>query len=170
MNFKSYEELLADTVAWERDLPHYDAVCGVPRSGLIPAGYLATRRNVRMVALDELMRDPVNIIARSPLRKYNPVMQQARKHGNTLLIVDDAIGNGMTLAKVKKRLSQEYHGLNVIYSAVYRSGAIYHRKTPDLEVDYFYEEVPQPRILGWILFRHPCFIQAGMVEFHGVLC
>ena len=51
MNFKSYEELLADTVAWERDLPHYDAVCGVPRSGLIPAGYLATRRNVRMVAL-----------------------------------------------------------------------------------------------------------------------
>ena len=89
MNFKSYEELLADTAAWERDLPHYDAVCGVPRSGLIPASYLATRRNVRMVALDELIRDPVNIIARSPLRKYNPVMRQGRQHGNTLLIVDD---------------------------------------------------------------------------------
>lgn len=170
MNFKSYEELLADTIAWERDLPHYDAVCGVPRSGLIPAGYLATRRNVRMVALDELMRDPVNIIARSPLRKYNPIMRQARGHGNTLLIVDDAIGNGTTLSKIKERLSQVDHGLNVIYSAVYKSGAIYHRKTPALEVDYFYEEVPQPRIFGWNWFRHNFFLAGGMVDFDGVLC
>ena len=170
MNFKSYEDLLADTIAWERDLPHYDAVCGVPRSGLIPAGYLATRRNTRMVSLDELLRDPNNIIARSPLRKYNPVMRQNRPYGNTLLVVDDAIGNGITLAGIKNKLDILSHDLNVIYGAVYKSDAIHHHKAPVFSVDHFYQEVPQPRIFGWNWFRHNFFLAGGMVDFDGVLC
>ena len=55
MNFVSVQQLYDDMAAWERTLPHFDAVCGVPRSGMIPAAYISLRRNIRLVELTDLL-------------------------------------------------------------------------------------------------------------------
>ena len=163
INFKSYEEFHKDIAAWERQLPEFDAVCGVPRSGLIPAAYIATRRNLRMVDLCRLMHNPVNVIARSPLRSNNPVMRLNRPFGNKLLVVDDTTSDqGVTLSAIRNRLDEFEHDLEVTYAAVYRGA-------DSAAADVSYEIVPQPRMFGWNWFRH-WNLRQSMVDCDGVLC
>lgn len=163
INFKSYEDFYKDIVAWERTLPKFDAVCGVPRSGLIPATYIATRRNLRMVELCRLMADPVNIIARSPLRSNNPVMRETRPFKNRLLIVDDTTSDkGVTFQSIRDQLDSCDHDLAVTYAAVYKAE---NSKFADLS----YETISQPRMFGWNWFRH-WNLQKSMVDCDGVLC
>jgi len=163
INFKSYEDLYRDMAIWEPLLPKFDAVCGVPRSGLIPAAYLATRRNVRMVDLCRLLSDPVNIIARSPLRSNNPIMRSNRPFGNKLLIVDDATSDkGVTFQNIRSQLDTFKHDLDVSYASVYRGAEATH-------ADLYYETIPHPRMFGWNWFRH-WNLRQSMVDCDGVLC
>lgn len=162
MNFVSLEQFHHDIAAWERQLPEFDAVCGVPRSGLIPAAHIALRRNIRMVALNELLAEPAGVIARSPLRKTNPVMVYRRPHANRLLIVDDSSSaKSVTFAGLRQQLAQQT-SLEIAYGAVYRAG-------PTSQVDHFYREVPMPRMFGWNWHRHP-HLRHTMCDMDGVLC
>ena len=163
INFKSYEDFHRDIVAWERDLPEFDAVCGVPRSGMIPAAYIATRRNLRMVELCRLLNDPVNIIARSPLRGNNPVMREARSFKNRLLIVGDTTSDkGVTFKNIREQLSNFEHDLDVTYAAAYKAEG-------STLADLSYETIPHPRMFGWNWFRH-WNLRQSMVDCDGVLC
>ena len=162
IHFKSYEEFHKDIVAWERQLPEFDAVCGVPRSGLIPAAYLATRRNIRMVDLCRLLEDPTDIITRSPLRDVNPVMRQAKPYRNRLLIVDDTSSeDSVTFTGLREKLAN-VEDLEITFAAVYRASA-------KSKVDLYYEEIPQPRMFGWNWFRH-WNLRSSMLDMDGVLC
>lgn len=162
INFRNYEEFHRDIVKWERQLPHFDAVCGVPRSGLIPATYIATRRNLRMVELNRLLDDPKDIITRSPLRDVNPVMRHAKPYGNKLLIVDDtSSGQSVTFTSLREQLA-DAKGLDITYACVYRESS-------KSKVDLYYEEIPQPRMFGWNWFRH-WNLRSAMLDMDGVLC
>ena len=52
--YRSYQQLTSDMHAWE--LPDFAAICGVPRSGIIPATILALRRNLHSVPLSDLVQ------------------------------------------------------------------------------------------------------------------
>lgn len=122
ITFKSYEDFHRDIVAWEQQLPQFNAVCGVPRSGLIPASYIATRRNIRMVDLCRLLQDPKDIIERSPLRNVNPVMRYEKPFGNRLLVVDDTSSDdSVTMSHLREVLGGFNHGLDITFAAVYRA-------------------------------------------------
>jgi orotate phosphoribosyltransferase len=162
IHFRGYDELYRDIAKWERQLPQVDAVCGVPRSGLIPATYIATRRNIRMVELCRLVENPDDIIKRSPLRDVNPVMRYDRPFGNRLLIVDDTSSDqSVTFTDLREKLAG-VSGLEIAFAAVYRASA-------QSKVDFFYDTIPQPRIFGWNWFRH-WTLRSSMLDCDGVLC
>ena len=147
MNFVSTDRLYQDMAAWERQIPEFDAVCGVPRSGLIPAAYIALRRNIRMVELGTLLADPARALERSPLRDVNPVMWYKKPHGNRLLIVDDSSSEASVTFKELRHKLADQTTLEIQYGAVYRAA-------PSSQVDHFYREVPMPRMFGWNWHRH----------------
>ncbi len=162
MKFKTYQDLLEDTKTWERHLPEFDAICGVPRSGLLPATYLSTVRNTRLVPLNLLLADPANAIARSPLRDWNQGSQKLP--GKRLLVVDDTSSNGITLRGIKDELEKTTHNLDISY------GVVYATKGSAQFVDYLHCQLPQPRMFEWNWFRHNSHMYLGCCDMDGVLC
>jgi len=162
VNFVSFRQFYDDIATWERELPYFDAICGIPRSGLIPAAYIALRRNIRMVELTDLLREPEGAITRAPLRKTNPIVRDNRKFGNRLLIVDDSSSDrSVTIAGLREQLAAQT-ALNVSYAAVYRA-------SERSKVDYFFREVPQLRMFEWNWFRH-WQLKTALLDMDGVLC
>lgn len=162
MNFVNYKQLYADMSVWERELPHFDAVCGIPRSGLIPAAYIALRRNIRMVDLTDLLRQPEGAIERALIRESNPIIRYGRKFGNRLLIVDDSSSSqSVTITKLKVQLASQT-ALDIRYAAVYRA-------SESSRVDYFFKEIPQLRLFEWNWFRH-WQLQTALLDMDGVIC
>ena len=163
MNFVPWNTLYEDTLKWERQLPEFDAICGVPRSGLIPASILALRRNVRMVAMSDLLSasDLSTVISSAPIRATNPIVRYAKPYSNRLLIVDDSSSNtSSTLNAIRSQLNGR-DGLQISYAAVYSA--------PQSNVDYFFREVRMPRMFGWNWFRH-WDLQFAISDIDGVLC
>jgi len=160
MNFVSLTELYRDIAIWERQLPYFDAVCGVPRSGLIPATYIALRRNIRLVELSDLLRQPEGAIARAYLRVNNPALD--KPVGNRLLIVDDSSSiNSVTFRDLQSKLGDQ-SALSITYGAVYRASEA-------SQVDCYYREVKMPRIFGWNWHRN-WWMQHAMFDMDGVIC
>ena len=46
LQFMTIEQLIAWSREWSKELPQYDAVIGIPRSGLIPAMTIAEERRI----------------------------------------------------------------------------------------------------------------------------
>lgn len=162
MNFISLAELYRDMAAWERQLPQFDAICGVPRSGLIPATYIALRRNIRLVEISDLLRQPKGAIARAHLRPNNPVCRYNIPYGNKLLIVDDSSSvDSVTFTGLRQQLAAQTD-LQITYGAVYRSS----KKSL---VDCYYREVAQPRMFEWNWWRN-WWTQFALCDLDGVLC
>jgi len=160
MNFVSYSQLLLDLARWERKLPAFDAVCGIPRSGLLPAAFLALRRNVPHLNLEDLKEDPERAFARAPLRRINPAA--SRPPGTRILVVDDSTGTpGNTILGVREQLAG-IRGFEISYGAVYRE----HDRTA---ADHTYRRIPKPRIFEWNWFRHG-YLQQCILDIDGVVC
>jgi len=160
MNFVSLDDLYRDIALWERQLPYFDAVCGVPRSGLIPATYIALRRNIRLVELSDLLRQPEGAIERATLRDNNPAAKKAV--GNRLLLVDDSSSNQSVTFRERRSKLADQSTLKITYGAVYRA-------SEHSLVDCFFREVPMPRIFGWNWHRN-WWLQYAMCDMDGVIC
>lgn len=162
MNFVSFQRFYDDIAAWERELPQFDAVCGIPRSGMIPAGYIALRRNIRLVELTDLLREPLGAIGRAPIRETNPIVKYSRKVGRRLLIVDDSSSDqSVTITGLREKLADQL-SLDITYAAVYRA-------SEKSKVDFYYREVPQLRMFEWNWFRH-WQLKTAMLDMDGVIC
>jgi len=123
VNFVSFRQFYADIAVWERELPYFDAVCGIPRSGMIPAAYIALRRNIRLVELTDLLRKPEGAISQAPIRQTNPIIRYRQKPGNRLLIVDDTSSDqSVTITGLREQLAGQTT-LDISYAAVYRASA-----------------------------------------------
>lgn len=162
MNFISLDQFYKDIVTWERQLPYFDAVCGVPRSGLLPASIIALRRNIRLVDLNSLLQDPDNAIQNAPIRQLNPIIQYNKPFGNKLLVVDDSASNQTTTISAIRESLKDCTNLDVSYAAVYRASSA-------STVDHYFKEVPLPRMFGWNWFRH-WELQFALLDIDGVLC
>jgi uncharacterized HAD superfamily protein/hypoxanthine phosphoribosyltransferase len=162
MNFISLDQFYKDIVTWERQLPYFDAVCGVPRSGLLPASIIALRRNIRLVDLNSLLQDPDNAIQNAPIRQLNPIIQYNKPFGNKLLVVDDSASNQTTTISAIRESLKDCTNLDVSYAAVYRASSA-------STVDHYFKEVSLPRMFGWNWFRH-WELQFALLDIDGVLC
>ena len=159
-SFVNWDRFLRDVRAWEKQLPYFDAVCGIPRSGVFPASYLAMQRNIRLVELDELIADPATAISKANLRSNNPAVN--RPVGNKLLIVDDSSTNqSFTVNKLKAQLKDQT-SLEISYGAVYRESV-------SSAVDYAHRDIPKPRMFEWNWLRH-YELRYVLFDMDGVLC
>jgi uncharacterized HAD superfamily protein/hypoxanthine phosphoribosyltransferase len=160
MHFVSLAEFYKDIAAWERSLPEVDAVVGIPRSGLIPAAYIALRRNIRLVDLAELIKAPDSAVGDAKVRDSNPLSRLSA--GNRVLVVDDSASDDSVTTQLIRKKLQDQTALNIQYGVVYRASV-------RSQVDYYYREVQMPRLFEWNWFRN-WRIAGSLLDMDGVLC
>jgi len=160
MQFVSFRRFTEDIAAWERQLPEFDAVCGIPRSGLIPAAYVALRRNVPHLNLSDLLESVDLAFDKAKLRPINPAA--AKPRGSRILVVDDSTSpGGHTINQTRQRLG-DIPGFSLAFGAVYCGS-----DTP--AADYTFRRVGMPRMFEWNWFRHS-HMSATILDIDGVLC
>ena len=135
----------------------FDAVIGVPRSGMIPAAMIALLRNKPFADIDSFL------------------MGRLFKHGDTraiagpmhlqslraVLVVDDSVEKGTSLQKARERLANV--AIPVILGVAFKDPS--YRGSLDL----FLEEVPQPRIFEWNMW-HSWFTSRAAFDLDGIFC
>lgn len=158
MHFVNMNQFYQDVRAWEKQLPEFDAVCGIPRSGIMVASMISMLRNIRLICYEALLNDPAMAIVNAPIRANNPLLR--KPHGNRILLVDDSSSpNAVTMTLAKTKL--EGH-TDIFYGAVYGS--------PDSKVlDFCYKTIPLPRMFEWNFFRHHS-LNYCLLDLDGVIC
>ena len=155
MNFISHAQLLTDVRSWSQQLPDdLVAVAGVPRSGLLPALHLALHRNIHLATLEEL---------RSGATPWRTGLRRgvAAKSDGRVLVLDDSVSSGGTLAAVRRDLRKRS---DCLFAAVYRAAL-----EPPAGVDRTFREISHPRCFEWNLF-HCDQISLACLDMDGVLC
>ena len=161
MNFRSVADLSATIARHIHDIPsNIELVVGVPRSGLVPASLIALARNLPLVDLDGYING--RAFAAGITRHTRGLSGDARQLSH-VLVVDDSILSGRTIAQVKARLQE--HGLSEKAKLL----AVYGTRSSRGCVDIQLETVAAPRVFEWNLFHHPLLAEA-CVDIDGVLC
>jgi len=151
--FVRVAELADATLRLASDLPGDVAgVCGIPRSGMIPASLLACHLHLPLYSLSASGR-PVDVGA-----GYRLTHSPSRVSGR-LVIVDDTIHNGGTMDAARRK----YDGPTAIWAAIYA------RPEAAGGVDMFSEHLPTPHMLEWNLWNCPWSAHLA-VDFDGILC
>ena len=151
MLYKNLSQLAADVDQWASRFPHFAAVCGVPRSGVLVASLLALRLNLPLVSLENVLAGKLE--AAAPLRR-------ARWEAGPVLIVDDALDTGETVKSIKEKLPP---GIDARFAA-YVAGP-----GKDVLDCWYYSVGKEPHLFEWCAFRHP-FNSNTLTDLDGVLC
>jgi orotate phosphoribosyltransferase len=151
MIYVSYAQLAKDVVAFSENLGHYDAIIGVPRSGMPAASMLALHRNVALGDSESLAAGRFYFGGpRLPTGKIKRV-----------LVLDDSVLSGKQMTKTKRKLQGA--GIKIHYGCMYvKPGSTRH-------VDVYHREVPLPRIFEWNVF-HAYWMGYACLDIDGVLC
>lgn len=161
MNYKTFEHLSNDIKKnlYKIHNKSYDLVVGIPRSGMVPAYFIAAYLNISVTDVNSL-------ITNQPLKKpsvrrlKNPI--DMAHDAKNILLVDDSIisGNSLqeTLDSIPKQLKDKITTL-VIYSD---------RPRRD-DVSQYLEVLPTPRVFEWNIFHRP-LLKRACVDIDGVLC
>ena len=158
MHFVNMKTLCDDVYSWEKQLLEFDAVCGISRSGLLPASMIAMLRNIRMVDLDQLIQNPDTAVANAPLRSNNPLLR--KPVGNRVLIVDDSSSyHGVTVTDLREKLANRK---DTFFGAVYGSPG-------SNKLDFCYKEIPHPRMFEWN-FKRNFLLGQCLLDMDGVIC
>ncbi len=152
IQFKSYADLYRDVMAWSRDLPRFDCVVGVPRSGMLPATMLGKIWDVPVLTTDAFLED---------WGCDRDLIQESMGRGG-VFVVDDSYGTGKTLGEFRDRISASgWEGL--VYGAVYSApGAT--------GLDYSYQTIQLPRLFEWNMFEHGHILKHSAWDIDGLLC
>jgi len=143
--FKNYEDLIQDMRKYIAKLPRFDAVFGVPRSGMIPAAFLSLAWNV-----------PLNLDFGGD--------RCLRKEIKTALIIDDSCRTGKNISKFKEQLTKSFPSIEFKTATVYISEA-----TDKSLVDYYYKEIAMIRRYEWNIL-HQIDSKFMCFDMDGVLC
>lgn len=135
-------------------------VCGVTRSGMLPAAALAAHLHLPLWSVSQHQGDP------TPL---SPGSRGALSRGGRLVIVDDTVYSGAAMRGLRHRLGGAGH----VFAAVYA------RPEAADAVDVHGETLPSPHLLEWNLFNsgilaghaiNPALRGGVACDFDGVLC
>jgi uncharacterized HAD superfamily protein len=162
MNYRSIDDLAHSIRSNLHRLPNdVDLVVGVPRSGLLAASIIALQLNVRLCTLQEFLGN-------SPLHGENTRKIAGRPFGRpwqaaNVVVVDDSILSGASIARVRAQVASIGYAGNVTYCAVYAAD------DSSCMVDIALECVPAPRVFEWNLLHRDLLTQC-CVDIDGVLC
>lgn len=151
MIYVSYAQLAKDIVAFSERLEHYDAIIGVPRSGMPAASMLALHRNVALGDSESLAAG----------RFYFGGPRAPNDKVKRVLVLDDSVLSGKQMAKTKRKLQGA--GIEIHY------GCMYMKPGSGRHVDVSYRDVPLPRIFEWNVF-HAYWMKFACLDIDGVLC
>lgn len=146
MHYKTYSDLSQDI---KSKLPiiaqgEFDLVVGIPRSGMIPAYMIAFNLNINCTSVESFINNDIiqHGITRSPTKKL-----QYPWDAKKVLLVDDSIKSGSSLAKVMERIPE--HMKSTITTL-----AVYAGLSGSKKVDLFLEYLPWPRMFEWNILYH----------------
>ena len=147
-NYITYARLIADTLLLAKRIPNkYDAIIGIPRSGLIPAAIIGFHFNLPVITPSEFVSNQYinsNRIKKSELKR--------------VLLVDDSIGSGRTLKKNIDLIK----GVDIDTAVIYTNAKIH-------KLTYTFRQIIDPRIFQWNVLNHG-HLKTACVDIDGVLC
>lgn len=157
MNFISYAQLSRDINEWVKDLPRFDAVIGIERSGIIPATMLALCWNVPFFTLGQTIMGDCAPRGGGRLDKTRPL--------HNVLVIDDSHNSGaaMRRAKIALKVSQPFRKIH--YAAVYVAD-----RESAASLDYYFRVLARPRIFQWNVFHQEETMAAACLDLDGVIC
>jgi uncharacterized protein len=124
--------LLAERVADKQ----IDTIVGISRSGLIPAVMLSHILGVRKFAVLDIIRTTSdNINADKTKANYRGILNEQFITGQSVLLVDDIVGEGMTIRTAKEILKNL--GANAISSTLVVNQNNLGTIAPEAIVDYY---------------------------------
>ncbi len=137
-----------------------DLVVGIPRSGMIPAYMIGLFTNRLVVDLESFLAD--RLPGHGSTRTVGATLESplAARH---VLLVDDSLRTGDSMRRCIRRVRQSgYSGRISTCAAVV---------VPEKggEVDFFFREMPHPRLFEWNAFHHPQ-IANSCFDLDGILC
>ena len=140
-------QLVHDAVELCRKIPpKIDGICGIPRSGMIPAATIATLMHLPLFTYQKGVASYVG----------NGQRFEEHKQPQNMLFVDDTCMNGNTI----RRLAGSVKG----YTA-----AIYCNPHAKDKPDYWAKDLQPPHLLEWNLFNSG-FVKQMAFDMDGVLC
>src|SRR6056297_1485383 len=118
MEFKSYADLGADIIHLLPKLPRdIDLVVGIPRSGIAPAAMIGLHLNVPMTDLAGFLEG--RVMANGQRRMRRSVPADLHERPLNVLIVDDAVGKGEQLRKIREDLAVRNLKHNIKFAVIY---------------------------------------------------
>jgi uncharacterized HAD superfamily protein len=146
-----------------------DVVVGIPRSGMPPAAMLALYLNRPMTDLEgflegRLIRSGNRPVAGGKAPGAPGGDAELIRNARRVLIVDDCVGNGTQLRKIRDRLDAMDLPQHLTYTAVFTTA-----KGLDL-LDLWSEEIGWPMCFQWNVMQHPDYLGRACLDMDGVLC
>lgn len=147
MNFVTYAELAKDVVEWSSRLPReFDAVLGVPRSGIIPASIFGLHRNIHVGDLRGCFKGG---------------FRDGKRNVKNVLVLDDSSLTGKSILRARAKVRA------LPFNCTF--GAMYTTKRAAPHLDVYYKILPTPRFFEWNVFHHS-ILARSCVDIDGVLC
>jgi orotate phosphoribosyltransferase len=163
MEFKSYADLEADVIHLLPKLPRdIDLVVGIPRSGIAPAAMISLHLNVPMTDLNGLFEG--RIMANGQRKMRRSVPEDLHERPLNVLIVDDAVGKGVQLRRIREDLAARNLKHNLKFAVIYATSV------GEALVDYYSRKLPPLRhFFAWNIIHH-YGVHQWCFDMDGVLC
>ncbi|MCR9105503.1 MAG: phosphoribosyltransferase family protein [Gammaproteobacteria bacterium] len=162
MNYRSIADLSYCVRQNLHKLPaDIDLVVGVPRSGSLVANMIALGLNLKMTDVEGYCAD--RPLVESNTRRIQRSAFSLPSEAAHVLVVDDSLASGKSMAQVKGRIEQLARAQQVTYCAVYVS------TIETSAVDIYFEHLGDPRTFEWNSLHRP-MLSRFCVDIDGVLC
>jgi uncharacterized HAD superfamily protein/adenine/guanine phosphoribosyltransferase-like PRPP-binding protein len=160
MHYRSIADLQSAITGNLHRLPRdLDLVVGVPRSGLLAANLLSLATNIPMTDLDGFVAGRLFSSGSTKSRAAVSSASAARR----VLVLDDSINSGAAMRDARAKVAAAGSAASIFFAAVYGLPKGHN------EVDYVFEEVPQPRLFQWNVMHHVS-LERSCVDMDGVIC
>jgi hypothetical protein len=135
IRFVTLNELFVWTNEWLRSFPTtYDVIVGIPRSGLLVAGIIATKLGKPLTTPELFVQDR--------FWGKEDVNNKKREY-KRILLVDDTIDRGTTIEENFQLLHSHFRNLNITKAVLIAT------ETSKDSVDLYHKIIPYPRAYEW---------------------
>ena len=156
MNWRNYGELMIDTIDFAKKWDKPDLVVGIARSGIIPATILALHWNVSLCSLQDYINGQFSMGC--GLRYQDP------KEIKNVMIVDDSIRMGGTIAEAKRLVKKANFNHKVGWAVIYADD------DKDYENIIFHKTIRQGRMFQWNWISHKEMLSHSVWDIDGCMC
>lgn len=172
MNFRSIAQMSDQLLRLAKRLPQdIDVFVGVPRSGILAASILSAYRGAPFTDVEGFLKGrcfktgfwkpgALNAEGGKEPDAHKTFLAAPRR----VLVLDDSVGSGTTMARVRAEVETAGLPHHVEYAAVYAA--------PDQTdaVDYYGEAIHFPRAFEWNVFQKDTLLPQCCLDMDGVLC